>query len=385
MLFLPRPGSQLEKSQRTERQFCVIWLFNSLLEMGQNTIDQGKISWQSPSNIALVKYWGKHGHQLPCNPSLSMTLNASYTSTILSYVRKETFNREIDLSFYFEGKRSNTFEEKIATYLHTIATDFPFLMDYMLRIESRNTFPHSSGIASSASAFSALALCVMRLSEIITGELSKDHFFQQASQLARIGSGSAARSVYGGYTVWGIVKGVEGYKDQYACPLQSNVHHKFQSYRDAILIVSRKNKKVGSSAGHALMENNPFADVRYGQAMDHTIEMLQVLKSGNTKRFIEIVEKEALTLHGLMMSSDPGYVLMQQETIDIIDRIRSFREQHQIPVAFTLDAGPNVHLLYPEPHRYRVLTFIEKELLQYCNAGQWIDDETGSGPKMLND
>ena len=100
----------------------------------------------------------------------------------------------------------------------------------------------------------------------------------------------------------------------------------FQYYNDAILIVSGKNKKVGSSAGHALMEKNPFAEARYQQAMDHTIEMLQVLKSGNMKRFIEIVEQEALTLHGLMISSDPGYILMKQETIDIMDRIRSFRE-----------------------------------------------------------
>lgn len=353
--------------------------------MGQNAIENGKISWQSPSNIALVKYWGKQGHQLPCNPSLSMTLHASYTTSKLSYVKKETPGKEILQAFYFEGKRANRFEKRIEVYLNTIVKDFSFLKDYSLKIESSNTFPHSSGIASSASAFSALALCIMSLKEIVTGETTKETFFQQASHLARLGSGSAARSVYGGYAIWGNVKGVEGYSDQHASPLLSGVHPFFQSFRDAILIVSSENKKVGSSAGHALMESNPFAEVRYKQAMDHTIEMMQVLKSGNMNRFIEIVEKEALTLHGLMMSSEPGYVLIQQETIDIIGRIRRFREQHQIPVAFTLDAGPNVHLLYPEYNKEEVLTFIDKELRQLCNAGQWIDDEIGSGPKMLNE
>jgi len=352
--------------------------------MGQNSIEQGKISWQSPSNIALVKYWGKHRHQLPCNPSLSMTLKASSTTTILMYERKEKADMELHLTFYFEGRRSNTFEERIATYLNTLATDFPFLTDYELKIESSNTFPHSSGIASSASAFSALALCIMGLKEIVTGKMSKEAFFQQASQLSRLGSGSAARSVFGGYTIWGQVEGMDTYSDIYARPLLSEIHPVFQSYHDAVLIVSEKNKKIGSSAGHALMEKNPFAEARYRQAMDHTLEMLQVLKTGDTEKFVKIVEQEAMTLHGLMMSSDPGYVLMKQGTIEIMDRIRDFRKKQQIPVAFTLDAGPNVHLLYPAASREKVLNFINEELLHFCNAGQWIDDSIGTGPKLMN-
>ena len=265
-----------------------------------------------------------------------------------------------------------------------IKADYPFLKEYELKIESSNTFPHSSGIASSASAFSALALCIMSLKNILTKEVCKDDFFKQASQLARMGSGSAARSVYGDYTIWGNVKGFDLYSDLYATPLQSETHPIFQSYKDAILIVSREKKKVGSSAGHALMDNNPYANARYLQAMDHTIEMIDVLKSGNIRRFIEIVELEALTLHGLMMSSDPGYILMQKETIEIIDSIRHFRESKQIPVSFTLDAGPNIHVLYPESHKTEVLKLINDELLQFCVNKHWINDEIGSGPEMIN-
>ena len=352
--------------------------------MGQNIIDQGKISWRSPSNIALIKYWGKRGNQLPCNPSLSMTLRASSTSTTLLYTRKAKPSDEINMSFYFEGNRSEDFENRVTKYLNQIKTDYPFLRDYELKIDSSNTFPHSSGIASSASAFSALALCIMSLNNIITKKVCENDFLKQASQLARMGSGSAARSIYGNYTIWGNVKGYDLYTDLYASPLQSEIHPRFQSYKDAILIVSREKKKVGSSAGHALMDNNPYAKARYLQAMDHTIEMIDVLKSGNIKRFIEIVELEALTLHGLMMSSDPGYILIQKETIEIIDRIRHFREKKQIPVSFTLDAGPNVHVLYPESSKAEVLKLIRDELLQFCVTQQWINDEIGCGPKMLN-
>lgn len=355
------------------------------LKMCQNPNDKGKISWQSPSNIALIKYWGKQGIQLPRNPSLGMSLSASFTKTTLFYTKKQHTDKNVDLAFFFEGQPSEVFEKRIAAYLSGIFHEFPFLADFQLRIESSNTFPHSSGIASSASAFSALALCIMSLKGIVTGGIDRNQFYQQASQLARLGSGSASRSVFGGYTVWGQVKGMNAYSDLYASPIQSDIHPKFQSYHDAILIVSGKNKKVGSTAGHALMEKNPFATTRYQQAMDHTIEMLHVLKSGNTNRFVQIVEKEALTLHGLMMSSEPGFVLMKQETIEIMDRIRSFREKRQIPVAFTLDAGPNVHVLYPESYRDEVLNFIDKELLQYCNDAQWIDDAIGSGPKLIND
>ncbi len=314
-----------------------------------------------------------------------MSLSVSLTNTSISYTKKQHSVKDVDLEFYFEGQQLVAFENRITAYFIGLLSEFPFLADYQLKIESSNTFPHSSGIASSASAFSALALCIMSLKEIITGEIDRTEFYQQASQLARLGSGSASRSVYGGYAVWGKVRGLDSYSDMYAHPLQFDVHPIFQSYHDAILIVSAKNKKVGSSAGHGLMENNPFAEVRYQQAMNHTLAMMQILKTGDTKRFIKIVEQEAMTLHGLMMSSDPGFVLMKQETIEIIEQIRSFREKHQIPVAFTLDAGPNVHLLYPDSSRKEVLAFINKELVRLCDTGKWIDDAIGNGPELMNE
>ncbi len=350
--------------------------------MSSNTAEKGTITWQSPSNIALVKYWGKHGNQLPRNPSLSMTLKESSTTTTLSY-KKRLPGREVALQFLFDGTPNKTFEKRIAAYLNSLLADYPFLAAYNLTLDSSNTFPHSSGIASSAAAFSALALCVMSLKQIVEGEQEKNSFFREASQLARLGSGSACRSVYGGYSVWGSLSNVSGYSDEYAVPLLSEVHPVFQSFYDTILIVSAEKKKVGSSAGHALMERHPFALSRFRQANEHTAELIEVLKSGDLKRYIEVVENEALTLHGLMMSSTPGFILIRKETIEIIEKIREFRKTENVPVAFTLDAGPNVHVLYPAAHRAGVMKFIKEELEELCDERRWIDDSLGTGPKQL--
>src|SRR5690606_22821198 len=111
--------------------------------------------------------------------------------------------------------------------------------------------------------------------------------------------------------------------------------------------VSKKEKDVSSRAGHALMEGNPYAHARYEQANTHITDMLQALENGDINAFGRIVEKEALTLHALMMTSEPSYLLMRPNTLAIIERIRSLRETKGVPVCFTLDAGPNVHLLYP--------------------------------------
>ena len=279
------------------------------------------MAWKSPSNIALVKYWGKHGRQLPKNPSISITLRESVSTTEISYDYKPGYEGPT-IDFYFEKKEAPAFGERILKFLKNQVEDFHFLNETCLTIKSANTFPHSSGIASSASAFSSLALCINSIREMITGsKIPENDFYRQASELARLGSGSASRSVYGGYVVWGALKAFDNYSDRYAVPVTTDIHPVFHDLQDAILIVSDEKKKVGSSAGHALMEKHPFANARYDQAIKHLIELHDVLRKGDLGRFVEIVENEALSLHALMMASNPGYLLMQNNTIHIIERI----------------------------------------------------------------
>lgn len=140
---------------------------------------------RSPSNIAIVKYWGKHGKQLPNNPSISFTLTNCYTETKLSYLKHE--NDGIEMDFFFEGKENQAFKAKIEKFLLENKEHFGFLNGLKLNIESSNSFPHSSGIASSASSMSALILCLLSIKY-----KDDDINLQEASFLSRLASAEVA-------------------------------------------------------------------------------------------------------------------------------------------------------------------------------------------------
>ena len=329
------------------------------------------VTEKSSSNIAIVKYWGKHGDQLPNNPSVSFTLSNCFTETSIEY--DPDFNHGI--SFLFEGVESPKFKEKIDKYLEKHSGLFEFDTDVFshLKIESRNSFPHSSGIASSASSMSALVLCLLKLEKALRDDDSPVDL-RRASMLARLASGSAARSVFPVMALWGETPCVSGSSDEYAVPLENLVAPVFKTYHDTILIVSNKEKNVSSRAGHALMNGHPMAESRYATARYNTQRLIGSLRDGDLSTFVEIAESEAVQLHELMATSDPPYRLIEPNTLEIIDEIRDFRTRTGVPVCFSLDAGPNVHLLYPNEYNGLVCDFIEESLKCYCLDNQYISD-----------
>ena len=337
---------------------------------------QGKVAWASPSNIALVKYWGKKGKQIPQNPSISFTLSECRSETSVTFEKSGSFG----FSFFFEGQENPAFGAKIEKFLLDYQEFFPFINQLSLKVESHNTFPHSSGIASSASSMSAFVMCLLDIESQLMG---KDIDFQKASCFARLASGSAARSVYPKTALWGATDCYKGSSDEFAVSLENDIHPVFKTFRDSILIVSGETKAVSSRAGHALMEGNPYAPARYAQANENTKNLLAALKSGDLDTFINITESEALQLHALMMCSNPSFILMKPNTLRIIEAVRNFRNETRIPLCFTLDAGPNVHLLYPENEAEKVESFIKNVLVTYCNQGRWIADHVGDGPQKL--
>ena len=342
---------------------------------------RGRVGWACPSNIALVKYWGKKGKQLPQNQSISFTLSECRSETFVEFEKADRFG----FSFFFEGKENPAFGAKIEKFLLENQAFFPFINQLNLKIESRNTFPHSSGIASSASSMSAFVMCLLDLERSLS--MSKvqplDINSQKASYFSRLASGSAARSVYPSMALWGKTEAYEGSSDDYAVSLENDIHPVFKTYHDSILIVSGETKSVSSRAGHALMEGNPYAPARYAQANENIKNLLSALKSGDLDTFINISESEALQLHALMMCSNPSYILMRPNTLNLINEIRGFRDETKIPLCFTLDAGPNVHLLYPESEAEEVEYYIKNVLADYCDRDRWIADHVGDGPKNL--
>lgn len=356
-----------------------IWLNEAF--KGEVPDFHGRVGWACPSNIALVKYWGKKEKQLPQNPSISFTLSECRSETFVTFEKADRFG----FSFYFEGKKNPAFGAKIEKFLLENQAFFPFINQLNLKIESRNTFPHSSGIASSASSMSAFVMCLLDLERSLS--LSKgrplDINPQKASYFSRLASGSAARSVYPSMALWGKTEAYEGSSDEYAVSLENDIHPVFKTYHDSILIVSGETKSVSSRAGHALMEGNPYAPARYAQANENIKNLLPALKSGDVDTFINITESEALQLHALMMCSNPSFILMKPNTLHLINEIRRFREETKTPMCFTLDAGPNVHLLYPESEAEKVEHFIKDHIATYCVDNKWIADHVGDGPKNL--
>jgi len=157
---------------------------NPNLLVTPNKVRSGKIEWRSPSNIALIKYWGKYGQQLPCNPSISFTLDAAYTETTLEYGPKMTDKPGVSVDFLFHNQHNKPFSDKIERYLTSLLPIYPFLSQIELTIFSSNSFPHSAGIASSAAAMSALALCLCSLEDELFGTLSDDKQFDQKASFS---------------------------------------------------------------------------------------------------------------------------------------------------------------------------------------------------------
>lgn len=322
-----------------------------------------------PSNIALIKYWGKYEGQIPANPSISFTLSNCKTETKMIFRLGEKFS----VKTFLAGKEETKFSEKIEKYFRSIEKYLPWILQGSFVIETENTFPHSSGIASSASGFGAIAKCLMEMDKAFSG---KDFFdVKKASFLARLGSGSACRSVYDGLVVWGEVNEVEGSSDLYAVKYPNEeIHPIFKDFNDYVLLIHEGQKSVSSTVGHGLMNTNPYAARRFQEARENFAPMKEILKSGDLQAFMKLVEHEALTLHAMMMMSDPAFILMQTGTLQVINRVWEFRKETNLPLFFTLDAGANVHLLFPSEKKAEITNFIETELLQYTQNGGIVRD-----------
>lgn len=374
------------RGEAREKQYLSLMstFINPHLILDSDTLQPGSVGWRSPSNLAIIKYWGKHGQQLPRNPSLSLTLSAAYTSTVVDYQVADRRSSGIQLDFLFHGQPNESFRQRLLGYLSGLTDIFPFLRQLHLTVRSENSFPHSAGIASSASAMSALALCLCSMEHRLFGTLDDDgRFRRKASYLARLGSGSACRSIYARAGFWGAHPDVEGSSDEYAVSVADQLHEVFSTFCNDILIVSSDRKAVSSSAGHGLMDGHPYARARFESAHRRVTRLLTALRKGDVEDFGELCESEALTLHGLMMSSIPAFMLLLPNTVEIIRRIHLFRSETGVPLYFSLDAGPNPHLLYPLQVQDEVRRFMDQALLPLCEDGRFIEDRVGEGPEEL--
>lgn len=290
----------------------------------------------------------------------------------MDFVMGETFA----VQTYLSGTEEPKFAEKIEKYFRNIEEFLPWILKGKYIIRTENTFPHSSGIASSASGFGAIAKCLMEFEQQFSGIQDEDFKLKKASFLARMGSGSACRSLYDGLAVWGKTKEVENSSDLYAVQYPNDeIHSVFRNFNDWVLLIHEGEKSVSSTVGHGLMNTNPYAERRFQEAHENFETLKRVLKNGDMQNFIKLVEHEALTLHAMMMMSDPAFILMKTGTLEVINKIWEFRKETGLALFFTLDAGANVHLLFPaDKGEDQIKEFIIKELLQYTQNNGLVKD-----------
>ncbi|MGA9212658.1 diphosphomevalonate decarboxylase [Kaistella sp.] len=347
-------------------------MMNEFLGKQNFNISNQTVSESCPSNIALIKYWGKYDNQIPANPSISYTLNHCKTNTSMEFLADEKFS----VQTFLGGKEELKFAEKIEKYFKNIEGYLPWILKGKYIIKTENTFPHSSGIASSASGFGAIAKCLMDLDAQFSGKSDEDFKLKKASFLARLGSGSACRSLYNGLVVWGKTAEVAESSDLFAVQYPNEeIHSIFKNFNDWVLLIHEGEKSVSSTVGHGLMNTNPYAEKRFQEAHENFKTLKEILKNGDLQNFIQLVEHEALTLHAMMMMSEPAFILMKTGTLQVINKIWEFRKETNLPLFFTLDAGANVHLLFPEnSDSEKIKEFIVKELLQFTQNNGVVKD-----------
>lgn len=286
---------------------------------------------QANPNIAFIKYWGNRDSdlRLPVNGSISMNLDGLFSRTTVA------FSASFRTDSLRIGNRKVTGPglERVSRFLD-IVRQRAGTKQYA-QVISENNFPSGAGIASSAAAFAALALAASRAAGLDLSEA-------ELSRLARRGSGSACRSIPGGYVEW---QAGETEEDSYAFSFAAPGHW---DLIDCVAVVSSGHKKTGSTEGHALAPTSPLQSARLADAPRRLELCRRAILEKDFDAFAAVIEQDSDMMHAVMMTSTPGLFYWQPASIAVMEAVREWR-MGGLPVCYTVDAGPNIHVLCPRP------------------------------------
>jgi diphosphomevalonate decarboxylase len=289
----------------------------------------GKATAVANANIALVKYWGNTDQvlRLPANPSLSMNLAGLTSTTTVAFEGA----LEEDQIWLDGAPLSGPGRQRVVDHLDRVRALAG--QSDRARVMSRNNFPSGAGLASSASGFAALTLAATTAAGLALSQ-------RELSALARLGSGSASRSVPGGFVEW---RPAERHEDSYGVSIAPPEHW---ALADVIAIVAAEHKAVGSASGHALADTSPLQSARVTSAPTRFEACKAALLTRDFQRLAPVIELEALAMHAVMFTSEPPLMYWSPATLRLMQAVWLWR-QEGLPVAFSIDAGPNVHCLCP--------------------------------------
>lgn len=278
-------------------------------------------------NIAFIKYWGDQDPALhiPSSGSISMNLEGLFSHTTIGFDEQLPGDELILDGQPVQGSAL----ERVSRFLDLVRAMAG--LEVYARVESENNFPAGAGIASSASAFAALSLAAVQAAGLDLDE-------QQLSQLARRGSGSACRSIPGGFVEW---RAGQDDSSSYAVSIASPGHW---ALNDCIAVVSLEHKETSSRQGHALAETSILQDTRVTDANRRLDICREAILERDFNAFAEIVELDSNLMHAVMMTSQPRLLYWQPATLSVMQAVIEMRSSG-VPVCYTIDAGPNVHVL----------------------------------------
>lgn len=321
----------------------------------------GPVTVRAGSNIAFTKYWGARDAalNLPLSNSISMTLADAFSTTTVEWV-EGLAQDEITLDGVLLDEAA---AERIVRHLDLIRGRAGTSL--RARVVSQNNFPMASGIASSASGFAALTVagCAALGLELSPTELSA---------LARRGSGSASRSIFGGFVEWEMGTG-DG--DSVARELFPAEHW---ALRDVVAIVNSGAKAVSSAEGHTLAASSPLNGARIA-SLDHALaETRAAIATRDLPRLGAVIEQDALAMHAVMMTGAPSLLYWQPGTLEVLHAVRRWREKG-VQVYFTIDAGPNVHLICETQDEQEVI----ERVSTLASVQAFLSSEPGFAPQIL--
>lgn len=320
-----------------------------------------KATAEARANIALIKYWGRsdHGLNLPLTNSISLTVDGLVTRTTV--VADESLRAD-ELSINGQPQ-SGAPLKRAARHLDALrkrAGDPTFC-----RVVSENTFAASAGLASSASGFAALTVAGF-------AALGVEADAREMSTYARLGSGSASRSLYGGFVEWRAGK---THEESYAEPLAPEGH---MDLHDVVVVLAEEEKKVGSLEGHALADTSPLQAGRLARVPHLLGEVREGIRAKDFERIGRAAEEDALLMHAVMMTSQPSLLYWSPDTIAGLHAVRRWREEG-VPVYATIDAGPNLHLMCMGKDSKEVARRARDEL----GATSVMDNGPGRGAELV--
>ena len=300
-----------------------------------------------------------------------MTLKNSFTQTTTQVI----VNAE-DHQVTYAGapiERSSSFGGKIFNHLDFLMRELK--AKTFLQVETKNSFPSSCGIASSASGMAALTLaaaaCWKEAPDFNSLEKSGVNR-SNLSNWARIGSGSASRSLWGGFVCWRTAE-VESFS--YSEQVFSAKHWQLSN---VIVLVDPAAKSCSSSEGHQLAMTSPLFRWRHYQLPEKLDRMQSAIAGRNLQELGSLVEEEAFSMHAVMQSSNPPARYFNDATVAVIDWLTNQRRENHVEAYFTLDAGANLHLLCAQDETKNLTRRLSEAYPQY----ELLVDETGTGPSL---